>query len=273
VAHDNGPDDWPSAHDEAANEPPRRRASDGGRVWFGRPLTLAFGWVLSCVLITAVTFTAVEHVGREVSGTQDLLSAHGPQPKASSTPAPSRPVSSPAVVSAITTAPVDTSPASAPIQSPRSTRSTKAPTAPVSAPPTAAITPPPPTPPPFVVPANAIEYVFTCQNGKAVGGAVQPSPSASGSKSPSPSGSPSATPTSSPSASATPSASPSVTPTPTSSPSTSKSLIDVPGGTILIACSGNVIANAKASTPVGSNYTLSVRSITAQTVDVFFAKN
>jgi len=34
-----------------------------------------------------------------------------------------------------------------------------------------------------------------------------------------------------------------------------------------------VIANAKASTPVGSNYTLSVRSITDQKVDVFFAKN
>gem|GEM_PF-5149161 len=246
-------------------------------MWFGRPLTLAFGWVLSCVLITAVTFTAVEHVGREVSGTQDLLSAHGPQPKASSTPAPSRPPSSPAAASAITAAPISGSPPNTLLPSPRASRSSRAATAPVSATPTAPITPSPPTSSPFVVPANAIEYVFTCQNGKAVGGAVSPSPSptASGSKSPSPSGSPSATPTSSPSASGTSSASPSgtLTPTPSSSPSTSKSLIDVPGGTILIACSGNVIANAKASTPVGSNYTLSVRSITAQTVDVFFAKN
>ncbi len=39
----------------------------------GRPLTLALGWLLSCVVITAVTLTAVEQVGREVSGSQGLI--------------------------------------------------------------------------------------------------------------------------------------------------------------------------------------------------------
>ena len=95
-------------HDDLSqrDDPPRRRASDGGRGWFGRPLTLAAGWLLSCVLITAVTFTAVEHVGREVSGTQDLLSARGPQRSATPPPQPSRPATSPSVVAAISEPPV-----------------------------------------------------------------------------------------------------------------------------------------------------------------------
>jgi hypothetical protein len=44
-----------------------------------------------------------------------------------------------------------------------------------------------------------------------------------------------------------------------------------PGGQILIACSGNSIANANATPSTG--YTLTVRSTSNPQVDVFFAKS
>ena len=59
---------------------------------------------------------------------------------------------------------------------------------------------------------------------------------------------------------------------PTASPSTGKSIETVPGGTISIACLGNKIANASATT-TDPTYTLTPRSLVDPRIDVFFSKN
>jgi hypothetical protein len=46
----------------------------------------------------------------------------------------------------------------------------------------------------------------------------------------------------------------------------------VPGGTISIACLGNTIANASATT-TDASYTLTPRSLVNPRIDVFFSKN
>ncbi|MDQ1465292.1 MAG: hypothetical protein QOC73_2233, partial [Actinomycetota bacterium] len=69
-----------------------------------------------------------------------------------------------------------------------------------------------------------------------------------------------------------PSVTPSSSPSPTPSPSTGKIVFDVPGGRVVVACSGNSIANANA-TVSDSSYTLTVKSTSNPAVDVFFTKN
>jgi hypothetical protein len=47
----------------------------------------------------------------------------------------------------------------------------------------------------------------------------------------------------------------------------------VPGGQIIIACSGDSIANASASLKIDSGYALTVKSHTDPAVDVVFSKD
>jgi hypothetical protein len=230
--------------------------------------------LLSCVLITAVTLTAVDRVGREVSGSQNLVTTQGvvkaqvAQQSASaasaSSASPVRPqlVITPTGVAA-TTKPPTTSPSVSRV-SPKSSPT-----------PAVTTTPPPPSPSPtptIVLPTPpGIEYVYTCVDGKAVGGAVPPSSSPTATPTPTGSVSPTGSPSPSISLSPTPSGTtPSNSPTP--SPSTGKIIETVPGGRIVIACLGNSIANASATT-TDPGYTLTPRSLVNPRIDVFFSKN
>jgi hypothetical protein len=262
--------------------------AEGSRSWAGRPFTLALGWFLSCVVITAVTLTAVQRVGREVSGSQGLLTTQGvikqqvaaqSASAASASSASARPIN-PVVIP-------DSAPNTAPTIAPSAAHPTptKRTTTPIASVPVAASSSPASTSPtPVIVkpPPGATEYVYVCLAGKAVGGPVVPSSSPSASPSPSvtPTGSggttpsPTATPTASGSASPSNSATSSASPTPTPG----KSVINVRLGTspviigqIVIACSGDSIANANATTVV-PGYTLTVRSTSNPQLDVFFAK-
>ncbi|HZV27600.1 MAG TPA: hypothetical protein VFG00_15085, partial [Acidothermaceae bacterium] len=269
----------------------------------GRPLTLALGWFLSCVVITAVTLTAVEQVGREVSGSQGLITTQAgikQQVAAQSASAASAasassalPVQPPASVA---TAVLPTSKPTTPVAPPSHTPSAKPSVTPTTSPPTVPISAAPvssPTPVVVKPPPGATEYIYVCRAGQAVGGAVEPSlsPSPTPSATPTPSTSispaPTVTPTgatsTSPSPSPTPttstSATPTALPTASGSPVTSKNFIFVKLGTPLttigqinIACSGDSIANANATTS-GKGYTLTVRSTSNPQVDVFFSKN
>jgi hypothetical protein len=227
---------------------------------------MAVGWLLSCVVITAVTLTAVEHISHEVTGNTDLLTAQGvnKQVAEQSASAASAASSTPTVLPTIATGPSTPRAASTP---PPADKTSIKPASPSTLQATVSVSAPPPSPSVSTPPPAGTEYVYSCRDGKAVGGQVPTT-----SPSPSPSGSPSGSP--SPSTSVTASvatAPPTSTSSATPSPSTSKIVVTVPGGTIVIACKGNSIANANATTS-DSSYTLTVVSTTDPKVDVYFSK-
>jgi hypothetical protein len=300
VADQSGPDRLGSLRpDNDPNSVPRgpwyrgfRRPTqhaEGSRSWAGRPLTLALGWFLSCIVITAVTLTAVQRVGREVSGSQGLLTTQGAirqqvaAQSASAASASSASLKPIAPVVVADGAPASTAPAVAPTAAhPTPTKHSSAPVA--SAPVVASSSAASITPTPVIVkpPPGATEYVYVCLAGKAVGGPVVSSPSPSAS--PSPSVTATGTGTATPSPTTTPTVSGSASPTNTTTSSASptptpgKTVINVRLGTspiiigqIVIACSGDSIANANATTVV-PGYTLTVRSTSNPQLDVFFAK-
>ena len=184
--------------------------ADGGRRLPGRPLTLALGWLLSCVLITAVTLTAVQRVGREVSGSQGLITTLGgirQQVAAQSASAASAasasstsPTPSPSAQASVVPPSRPTQPAPTPSHTPTAKASVSPAT---SSPAVPIVTAPLSSPTPVVVkpPPGATEYIYVCRAGLAVGGAVvpvitpSPSPSPSASSSGSLAPSPSITPT------------------------------------------------------------------------------
>jgi hypothetical protein len=191
------------------------------------PITLVVGWIMSCALVTAVTLTAVQRLGHEVSSGPNVTSAHNVQEAVD------------AAQSSVE--------ASQSAVSPR-----PAPTAAV-----APTTPPPPAPQTNVTTASPRSSSASPSTKHTAAPSTPASPSSPASTTPpsspsgSPTSSPSGSPTSSPSGSATPS--PSATPTPFK--------FVTPQGEIAMSCVGDQVAYAYAQ-PQGAGF-----SVTGPTVN------
>jgi outer membrane biosynthesis protein TonB len=219
----------------------RRSFARALRGWSGRPLALAIGWVMSCALVTAVTLTAVNRVGHEVAGsTPRVISQAGVSAQASEQSASAASAASAnATVKPTAPATQSTTPPAPPPAPPAHTTSKSRHTPP----PSATSAPPSSTPPPSTSPPSSSKSA---------------SPSSSPSGSSSPSTSPSTPPPSSPSS------------TPSASATAGKAVFQLPGGLIVMVCSGDSVANESSS--VNTGYT-KTDVTTPQAVDVTFTKD